>query len=262
MSEATTRPAATYTNTELLAVSTSRLLSDGRVVFAGVGMPLLAAALAHRTHAPNLTIVLEGGIIGCSMTPGDLPISTNEMRAARQSMMLTDITEIFLYAQRGYFDYGLLGGAQIDRHGNINTSLIGDRATPQVRLPGSGGANDIASACRETYIVTMHEPRRFVERVDFVTSPGYLEGGHSRERAGLLFGGPTYVLTDLALMDFTADTRQMRVIGLQPGATLAAVRAATGFELLVADRLDDLARPTDDELMTLRMLDPARLFLG
>ena len=180
---------------ELMAVTASRLLADNTVVFAGVGMPLLASALARRRQAPGLTIVLEGGIIGTTLLPGHLPVSTNEMRAAYGAQMLTDITDIFLFAQRGYFDYGFLGVAQVDQYGNINTSFIGDPAHPKVRLPGSGGANDIISLCNEVLIVTQHEPRRFVERVDFITSPGYLSGGDSRARAGLITGRLGAVVT-------------------------------------------------------------------
>jgi len=168
---------------ERMAVTASRLLADHRTVFAGVGMPLLASGLARRRQAPHLTIVLEGGIIGTRLRPGQLPVSTNEMRAAYGAPMLTDITDIFLYAQRGFFDYGFLGAAQVDRYGNINTSFIGDPDQPKVRLPGSGGAADIICLCREIFIVTSHERRRFVDAVDFITSPGYLAGGDSRRAA-------------------------------------------------------------------------------
>lgn len=247
---------------ELIAVSASRLLADHKVVFAGVGMPLLASVLAKEIQAPHLTIVLEGGIIGPRMAPGELPISTNEMRAARGAMMLTDTTDIFLYAQRGYFDYGFLGTAQIDQCGNINTTVIGDYKEPKVRLPGTGGANDIISACREVLVVTTHEPRRFVERVDFVTSPGYLDGGNSRRDSGLIFGRVSKVVTDLALMGFDPKSRRMRVEALQPGVSVDQVQDATGFELLVTDDLEDVKRPTDEELEVLRTLDPDRLILG
>ena len=239
---------------EVMAVTASRLLADHKVVFAGVGMPLLASALASRRQAPNLTIVLEGGIIGTRLLPGHLPISTNEMRAAYGAQMLTDITDIFLFAQRGYFDYGFLGAAQVDQYGNINTSVIGTVEHPRVRLPGSGGANDIISLCNEIFIVTQHEPRRFVPRVDFITSPGYLSGGDSRERAGLLFGRIGAVITDLALMDFEPGTRRMRLRGLQPGVTVAQVQDQTGFELVVADEVDDLAPPSAAELSIYRTL--------
>jgi glutaconate CoA-transferase, subunit B len=253
---------------ELMAITASRLLADDKVVFAGVGMPLLAAGLARRTHAPRLTIVLEGGIIGTSLLPGKLPISTNEMRAAYGAQMLTDITDIFLYAQRGYFDYGFLGAAQVDMYGNINTSVIGSMAHPRVRLPGSGGANDIISLCNEVFIVTQHEPRRFVPRVDFITSPGYLSGGDSRVRAGLVGGSLGAVVTDLALLDFEPSSRRMRLRALQAGVTAAQVRAQTGFELLideeVGDGVTELAPPSAEEVAIYRELrdGPERVAAG
>jgi glutaconate CoA-transferase, subunit B len=239
---------------ELMAITASRLLADHRVVFAGVGMPLLASAVARRRQAPNLTIVLEGGIIGTCLLPGHLPISTNEMRAAYGAQMLTDITDIFLFAQRGFFDYGFLGAAQVDQYGNINTSVIGSLEHPKVRLPGSGGANDIISLCNEIFIVTQHEPRRFVERVDFITSPGYLSGRDSREQAGLLFGKIGAVVTDLALMDFEPGSRRMRLRALQPGVTVEQVRQQTGFGLLTAGTIEQLPPPTAEELQIYRTL--------
>lgn len=251
-----------YTASELLAVSASRLLADHKIVFAGVGTPLLASALARLTHAPHLTVVVEGGAIGLEVEPGRLPISTNEMRAGRRAVMLPSITQIFLYAQRGYFDYGFLGGAQIDPYGNINTSVIGPADRPRVRLPGSGGANDIASHCREILIVTRHETRRFVERLDFVTSPGQVDGEGGRARAGLLFGRVAAVVTDLALMDFDPGTGRMRLVALQPGVEPAQVREQTGFELAAAAELGRLPPPAARELELLRALDPGRVFLG
>ena len=256
-----TAPAADYTASELLTVSASRLLADGKLVFAGVGTPLLASALARATHAPGLTIVIEGGSIGLEVAPGNLPISTNEMRGARRAVALPSITQIFLYAQRGYFDYGFLGGAQIDPYGNINTSVIGPVERPKVRLPGSGGACDIACLCREILIVTRHERRRFVERLDFVTSPGQIDGERGRRGAGLLFGRVTAVLTDLALMDFGGASGRMRVAALQPGVEPAQVKEQTGFDLEIAAGVRRLEPPTGDELAALRGLDPSRVFL-
>ena len=172
-----------FTASELLAVMGSRQLNDDTTVFAGVGVPLLAAALAQQRHAPKLTMVIEGGIIGPQIRPGRLPVSTNEMRAAHRAQMLPGITDTFLFAQRGFLDYGFMGGAQIDQYGNINTSVVGsDYWKPKVRLPGTGGANDIASLCREVIILTAHEKRRFVAKVDFVTSPAWLGGDGSRAR--------------------------------------------------------------------------------
>jgi glutaconate CoA-transferase, subunit B len=239
---------------ELMAITASRLLFDHKVVIAGVGMPLLASAVARHLHAPHLTIVLEGGIIGTSLLPGKLPVSTNEMRAAYGARLLTDITDIFLYAQRGFFDYGFLGAAQVDMYGNINTSVIGSMDRPRVRLPGSGGANDIISLCNEVLIVTQHEPRRFVDRVDFITSPGYLSGGDSRARAGLVTGRLGAVVTDLALLDFEPSSRRMRLRGLQPGVSAAQVRAQTGFELLVSEDIAELTPPSPEEVAIYREL--------
>ncbi|WP_405650410.1 MULTISPECIES: CoA-transferase subunit beta [unclassified Streptomyces] len=239
---------------EVMTVAASRLLEDHKVMFAGIGQPLVAAALARRRQAPNLTVVLEGGMIGIHLMPGELPDSTNEMRAAVGAEMVTSATDIFLLAQRGFFDYGFVGVAQVDMYGNVNTSVIGDHDRPSTRLPGPGGGNDIASLCNQTVIVTNHELRRFVEKVDFVTSPGHLSGGDSRRSSGLRHGGPSWVVTDLACMDFDEASRRMRVRHLQPGVTLAQVRAATGFELLVADEVTTLEPVTEGELSVLRRL--------
>lgn len=245
----------TASDQERMIVVGSRHLLDHRVVFAGVGAPLVASVLAQQLHAPHLTIVLEGGFIGPRMKPGKLPISTNEMRAARGSVMHTAILDVFLYGQRGYFDYGFIGAAQVDPFGNVNTSLIGTPERPKVRLSGTGGANDIVSSCREVFILTKHEPRRFVEKVDFVTSPGHLGGGDSRERAGLLPGGPSKVITDLAVMGFDPASKRMTLETLQPGVTLDQVLENTGFELLVPDVVGHLNEPTELELEKLRLLE-------
>ena len=247
---------------ELLAVMASRQLRDDTTVFAGVGVPLLAAALAKQRHAPRLTLVIEGGIIGPEIAPGRLPISTNEMRAGRRAQMLPGITDAFLFAQRGFVDVGFMGGAQIDQYGNINTTAIGDYWKPKVRLPGTGGANDIASLCREVIIVTAHEKRRFVPRVEFVTSPAWLRGDGSRRAAGLLFGGVSRVVTTLGLLGFDPETKRMRIEATHPGVSVADVRANTGFELGLAPTLETTAPPAVDELQMLRALDPERRFLG
>jgi len=243
------------TDQQRMVVVGSRYLLDHRVVFAGVGAPLVASVLAQKLHAPHLTIILEGGFVGPRMKPGRLPISTNEMRAARGSVMHTGIMDVFLYGQRGYFDYGFIGAAQVDPFGNVNTSVIGASARPAIRLSGTGGANDIASSCREVFILTKHERRRFVEKVDFVTSPGHLEGGGSRERAGLLPGGPSKVITDLAVMGFDPVSKRMTLEMLQPGVTVDRVVESTGFELLIPDVVDHLDEPTELELTSLRSLE-------
>ena len=175
---------APYTASELLAVMSARLLRDGQIVFAGVGVPLLAATLAQRLHGPGLTILFEGGTIGAFVEPGKLPPSTNEQRCTRRANMVLGSTDVLLLLQRGYVDVGFMGGAQIDQYGNLNSSFIGDAGRPSTRLPGTGGGNDIASLT-QMIVAMKHEKRRFVEHVDFVTSPGFLRGGDSRREAGL-----------------------------------------------------------------------------
>ena len=254
-------PAAAYSPSELLAVMAARRLRGRVSVFAGVGLPLLAAFMARQTHTPRLIIVVEGGCFDPEPLPGRLPISTNEMRDAYRATYLTTITETFLYAQRGYLEVGFIGGAQIDRFGNVNSSLIGPHERPKVRLPGTGGANDIVSLCHEVMVVTRHEPRRFVERVDFVTSPGFLAGGESRRQSGLHFGGVSEVITDLGILDFEPTSRAMRLHALHPGVTVEQVQAATGFALLLADQIERTTPPSPDELALLRGLDPERRYL-
>ncbi|HUO62329.1 MAG TPA: CoA-transferase [Terriglobales bacterium] len=250
------------TANELLAVMGSRELKDNTTVFAGVGAPMLASGLAQRMHAPLLTMVIEGGIVGPRWKPGSLPISTNEMRAAYRAQMLPGITDAFLLAQRGFLDVGFIGGAQIDRYGNLNTSAIGGSyERPKVRLPGSGGANDIISLCREVIILTVHEKRRFSGTVDFITSPGWLAGRDTRRKSGLLFGGVARVVTTLGVFGFEAESRRMRLEALHTGVSVEEVKANTGFEVLVSDTLTTTKPPSDEELGILRMLDPARQFL-
>jgi glutaconate CoA-transferase, subunit B len=248
-----------YTASELLAVMSARLLCDGQVVFAGVGIPLLAATLAQRLHAPGLTILFEGGVIGAFIEPGKLPPSTNEQRCTRRANMVLGSTDVLLLLQRGYVDIGFMGGAQIDQYGNLNSSFIGDPERPATRLPGTGGGNDIASLT-QMIVAMKHEKRRFVNRVDFVTSPGFLSGTDSRRAAGLLTGGMYRVVTDLGIFGFEERSRRMELQALHPGVTVSHVRANTGFELLVAPDLPATDPPTEDELAALRHLDPDRLY--
>jgi glutaconate CoA-transferase subunit B len=254
-----TTPASTFTTSELLAVMASRLMTNGQIVFAGIGVPLLAATLAQRLFAPQLTILFEGGTIGPFIVPGELPPSTNEQRCTRRSNMVLPITDVLLLLQRGYVDIGFMGGAQIDRFGNLNSSFIGDAENPKIRLPGTGGGNDISSLTN--MIVAMkHEKRRFVAEVDFVTSPGWLKGGRSRADSGLPQGGLWRVVTDLAIMGFDEDTRQMKVLGLHHGVTREQVQENTGFELEFDDKIETTALPRAEELAVLRELDPQALY--
>src|SRR5499425_1907550 len=183
-----------YSAAELLTILSARQLSDGQVVFAGVGIPLLAATLAQRLRCPGLTILFEGGVIGAFIEPGKLPPSTNEQRCARRANMVLGSTDVLLLLQRGYVDIGFMGGAQIDQYGNLNSSFIGDPQLPATRLPGTGGGNDIASLT-QMIVAMKHEKRRFVNRVDFVTSPGFLSGADTRREAGLTAGGMHRVVT-------------------------------------------------------------------
>src|SRR5215470_5588550 len=251
--------AADYTASELLAVMSARLLRDGQVVFAGVGVPLLAATLAQRLHAPGLTILFEGGVIGAFIEPGKLPPSTNEQRCARRANMVLGSTDVLLLLQRGYIDVGFMGGAQIDQYGNLNSSFIGDPVKPKTRLPGTGGGNDIASLA-QMVVAMKHEKRRFVEHVDFITSPGYLRGGDTRRASGLLAGGMYRVVTDLAVFGFEAKKRRMQVMSLNPGVSREQLQENTGFSLEFAEHLSVTEPPTDQELKVLRELDPEQLY--
>ncbi len=250
---------ADHTASELLAVMSARLLEDGQCVFAGVGIPLLAATLAQRLHAPGLTILFEGGVIGPFVVPGELPPSTNEQRCTRRANMVLGITDVLLLLQRGYVDVGFMGGAQIDRYGNLNSSFIGDADDPKVRLPGTGGGNDIASLT-QMIVAMKHQKRRFVDKVDFVTSPGFLRGRTSRSDSGLISGGMYRVVTDLAVLGFDPETLAMNVAALHPGVTLEEVRDNTGFELLAGPEMATTAPPRADELAALRELDPERVY--
>jgi glutaconate CoA-transferase subunit B len=246
---------------ELLAILSARQLRDGQVVFAGVGIPLLAATLAQRTRCPGLTILFEGGVIGAFIEPGRLPPSTNDQRCTTRANMVLGSAEVLLLLQRGYVDVGFMGGAQIDQFGNLNSSFIGDPAHPKTRLPGTGGGNDIASLT--SMIVAMkHEKRRFVERVDFVTSPGWFDGYESRRERGLSMGGMFRVVTDLAVFGFDADTRRMKVVALNPCVTREQVQDNTGFELVFDERIAVTEPPTERELAVLRALDPDRRYIA
>src|SRR5215472_603778 len=223
-----------YTASELLAVMAGRLLQDGQVVFAGVGIPLLAATLAQRLHSPGLTILFEGGTIGAFVEPGKLPPSTNEQRCTRRANMVLGSTDVLLLLQRGYVDVGFMGGAQIDQYGNLNSSFIGDPQHPATRLPGTGGGNDIASLT-QMIVAMKHEKRRFVDRVDFVTSPGFLAGAETRQEAGLTAGGLYRVVTDLGILGFEEHSKRMQILALHRDVSIAEMQANTGFELLATN---------------------------
>ena len=249
-----------YTAAEILAILSARQLKDGQVVFAGVGTPLLAATLAQRLRCPGLTILFEGGVVGAFVEPGKLPPSTNDQRCTKRANMVLGSADVLLLLQRGYVDIGFMGGAQIDQYGNLNSSYIGDPAAPKTRLPGTGGGNDISSLTN--MIVAMkHEKRRFVEKVDFITSPGFIRGGASRAESGLPAGGMFRVITELAVFGFDDETRRMKVLALNPGVTRENVQDNTGFDLVFDEQIAITEPPTEHELETLRSIDPERMFI-
>jgi glutaconate CoA-transferase subunit B len=252
-----------YNAMELMICCAARALEDGRTVAVGTGVPCAAAMLAQRLHAPQLVILFEAG--GVAPQLPTMPISVGDSRTFYRGLMATGMADIMETCQRGLVDYTFLGGAQIDAYGNLNSTMIGaDYARPRVRFPGSGGANDLASLCWRILVVTSHDRRRFVDRLDFLTTPGYLTGPGAREAAGLPPGtGPYRVITDLAVLGYHDQTRRMEVLSLHPGISLEQVRAATGFELGVREPLGVTAPPSAQELGVLREeVDPHRYLLG
>jgi acyl CoA:acetate/3-ketoacid CoA transferase beta subunit len=246
----------TYSATELLACIAARLLPDKKSVFVGTGLPMIAAMLAQRTHAPKLLMVFEGGGIGAQVPV--LPISVGDSRTFHQAVIASSMHDAMSISQAGYLDYGFLGAAQIDQYGNINTTTIGPHDCPIVRLPGSGGGNDVSSLCWRTIIIMRQEQRRFVKQLDFLTTPGYLSGLGARERQGLPENcGPYRVITQLGIYGFQNDTKQMTLIALHPGVTVQDVHAHSSFQIHVAPHLAISAPPSPRELQILHEIDPA-----
>jgi glutaconate CoA-transferase subunit B len=254
---------AEYSAMELMICCAARELEDGRTAAVGTGVPCAAAMLAQKTQAPRLTVLFEAG--GVAPRLPTMPISVGDSRTFHRAVMATSMADVMETCQRGLIDYTFLGGAQIDAYGNLNSTIIGgDYGRPKVRLPGSGGANDLASLCWRILVVTSHDRRRFVEKLDFLTTPGYLSGPGAREAAGLPPGtGPYRVITDLAVLGYDPQTKRMQVLSLHPGVRLEQVRAATGFDLGVAEPLGATAPPSHQELEILREeIDPHRYLLG
>ena len=250
-----------YTKSELMVISAARELKDGEIVFVGIGLPNLAANLAKRLHAPNLKMIYESGVIGAN--PTRMPLSIADPCLVTGSQSVCSMFEVFtLYLQAGRIDVGFLEGAQIDKFGNINSTVIGGYRAPKIRLPGSGGACDIASLAKRILIITRHEKRRFPERVDFITSPGFLGGRWERERLRLEGGGPEKVITDLGIMEFDKETGEMILTHLHPGVTIEEVKQNTGWDIRVSEDLKITREPSERELKLLRELDPKRIYLG
>jgi glutaconate CoA-transferase subunit B len=254
-SETTTAPG--WTADEMMSVAAARALRDGTACFVGIGLPSKAANLARRTHAPNLVLIYESGTIGAK--PPWLPLSIGDGILAETAETVISVPEVFNYwLQPGRIQTGFLGAAQIDRFGNINTTVIGpDYRQPKVRLPGAGGAPEIAASCREVIVIVRQSARAFVERVDFITSFGYGRGPGDRERLGLRGRGPVLVITDLGVLEPDPGTCELTLTRLHPGVTVEQARAATGWELAVSPRLGTTEPPTEEELRTLRALEGA-----
>ena len=244
----------TPTADELMVVTASRSLRDGDVCFVGIGQPSTAANLARRTHAPNVVLVYESGTLGAK--PDRLPLSIGDGILADTADSVITIPEVFNYwLQAGRIDVGFLGGAQLDRFANINTTVVGDAYDePKVRLPGAGGAPEIAASCGEVLIIMRQSTRSFVDRVDFVTSFGYGAGPGERERLGMRGRGPVRVITDLGVLEPDPDTCELTLTAVHPGVTVEQVRDNTGWDLAVVDDLATTESPTDDELEILRAL--------
>jgi glutaconate CoA-transferase subunit B len=239
---------------DLMTVAASRALRDGTSCFVGIGVPSTAANLARRTHAPGLVLIYESGTIGAK--PSRLPLSIGDGELAITADAVVGVAEIFNYwLQPGRIDVGFLGAAQLDRFGNINTTVIGaDYARPEVRLPGAGGAPEIAASCREVIVVVRQSPRTFVERVDFVTSVGFGTGPGDRERMGLRGRGPVHVITDLGVLEPDPETCELTLTHVHEGVDPEQARAATGWQLAVANEVRTLPPPTSRELEVLREL--------
>jgi len=251
----------TFTAVELMACVASRILEDGSAVLVGTGLPIIAATLAQKTHAPNLLIIFEAGGIGPVIPT--IPISVGDSRTFHKAVMAANMDYVMGCAQAGLIDYAFLGAAQIDQYGNLNTTVIGRHDHPKVRLPGSGGANDAGSLCRRTIILMQHDKRRFVEKLDFLTTPGYLTGPGERERAGLPSNtGPYRVITQLGIMGFDDGSKRMKLLSVHPGVTVEDVLDNTGFDMIISEEVSTTEPPTVRELKLLREeIDPAGIVI-
>lgn len=252
-----------YTLPELLVATAAREIQDSDVVFVGVGIPGLAAGLAKLTHAPNMTMAMESGAIGSQ--PYRIVLGIGDNACVENAISYTSLWRLFSDQQAGFFDVGMVGGAQVDKYGNLNsTAIFGDGGyeVPATRLPGSGGANDIASSAKKTIVMINMQKRRFLEKVDYITSPGYLDGGDSREKAGLLGKGPEAIITDKCIMRFDPVSKEAYVHSIHPGVELDEIKASVSWDLKVTDNLAETPPPTVDQVSVTRTLDPEGIYLS
>ncbi len=243
-----------WNSNEMMTIAAARTLKDGMICFVGIGIPSTAAILAKATHAPNLVLIYESGTVNTD--PQKLPLSIGDGELANRALTVVSMPEIFNYwLQPGRIDVGFLGAAQIDRFANINTTFIGESyEKPKVRLPGAGGATEIAGACKDVIIIIKQSLRTFVSEIDFITSLGYGEGPNSRKENGLVGGGPRYVITDLGILEPDPVTKELVMTSLHPGVTLDQVKENTGWNLKISDSLAMTEAPTESELERVRAL--------
>ena len=249
-----------YTDSEMMIAVAARVLKGARTVFVGVGLPNIACNLARHTVAPDLELIYESGVYGAR--PERLPLSIGDPTLVSGATSVVSMADLFgLYLQRGLVEVALLGGAQIDRYGNLNTTVIGEYGKPKTRLPGSGGACEIAINAQRTFMIMRLKRRAFVDKLDFLTSPGHLTGGDSRARLGLPGGGPELVITDKAILNFSNSQREMQLSELYPGVAVSDVQAEVGWPLRLAETIKETAAPTTEELHLIRdEVDPQGMY--
>ncbi len=249
-----------YTKSELMVAAAAREIEDGKVVFVGIGLPNIAVNLAKRLHAPSIKMIYEAGIYGAN--PMRLPLSIGDPTLITDAISVIPMQKLFMfYLQRGLVDIGFIGGAQIDKFGNLNTTVIGKYDSPKVRLPGSGGACDISILAKETIIIMRHRKNNFVEKLDFVTSIGFYKGGNSREKLGVPGKGPRAVITDMGIFRFHKETKEMYLESLHPGVSIDEIKAMVNWDLKIAKSLKETIPPSEEELKVMRKLDPRRIYL-
>jgi len=248
-----------FTDSEMMIVAAARALKGARTVFVGVGLPNVACNLARTTVAPDLILIYESGVYGAQ--PERLPLSIGDPTLVTGATSVISMADLFgLYLQRGLVDVALLGGAQIDRYGNLNTTVIGSYAQPKVRLPGSGGACEIAINAQRIYMIMRLSPRSFVQQIDFLTSPGHLSGGDKRRELGMPGKGPELVISDKAILNFDNPQREMQIISLHPGVTVDDVRANVGWDIRLAERMEETPPPSAEEMRLMVELDPQKMY--
>jgi len=249
-----------YSMPELMAATVAREIKDGELAFIGVGMPLMAATVAKFTHAPNFNIMVEYGAVGPA--PLRLQMCVNCAANSERAYYAGSQREVMSCQQAGFVDVACISGAQMDKYGNVNSTVIGDYYQPKVRLAGSGGANDLASSANRTVIMMRQDGRNFVNKLDYLTSPGYLDGPGARERAGLVGGGPATVVTTMGVYRFDKETCEMYLEKIHPGVDLAKLKASIQWDLAVSPNLTETEPPTEEQVMIMRTLDPLAVYLG